>query len=132
MKPLHGFSPIRRHHAFTSSELILFVALVVMVTLIVLPLLKSASSTTRTVEIQRQAKYVASVYATASAAGVNFLAPGDLDQTIANIVVGDTVRGGLFAGEYYGFPELAPEVQEEAKNYLRLEGRELVFNREGF
>lgn len=54
-------------------------------------------------------------------AGVDLVTPGDLNATIERIAEGETVRSGIYAGQFYGIRELDELGRKRVKDYLKLE-----------
>lgn len=62
----------------------------------------------------------------AEQAGVDLVTPGDLSATIERIAEGETVRSGLYAGQYYGIQELDELGRKRVKSNLKLDEKGLL------
>jgi hypothetical protein len=76
---------------------------------------------------RRNAQELAGICAAAQAAGVDFVAAGDLDQTINNVVTGGMPADGAFTGCFFGLPSLQTTDRAAAKAYLVLDSGSLHY-----
>ena len=77
---------------------------------------------------RRNAQNLTNVFASAQVAGLNFLDPGSLPNTIQNIVDGGTPSDGVFAGHTFSVPGLSTVEQQRAATYLSIHQGMLVYN----
>ena len=77
---------------------------------------------------RRNAQEIVAIYTAARAAGLNFIADGDVEQTVRNIVAGGVATDGAFAGSHFGLPGLDVREQESAKAHLQISGGELLYD----
>lgn len=75
---------------------------------------------------QRNAQQIVSIYHSARAMGLNFNGASTM-ETIRNVVAGDTVTRGSFAGTYFGLPHLSPEMTARASQYIGEAGDALQY-----
>lgn len=76
---------------------------------------------------QQNAQMLASMAMSAQSAGLDFVdREGDLGRTVAAISEGDTVKRGVFAGQFFGLRLAAAEAQR-AQNYLGIHNGMLVY-----
>lgn len=80
---------------------------------------------------RRNAQEIASVFVTAQAAGLNFTAPGSLEQTVRNIVAGGSPSDGPFQAKIYAVKGLLEEDITGVQKYLTLSGEVLSYNSRG-
>ena len=78
---------------------------------------------------QRNAQEIASICAAAQAAGLNFIVPGDLDATVANVLRGGMPASGAFKGRKFIVSGISDQENvREAMRYLRLVDDTLQYN----
>lgn len=78
---------------------------------------------------RRDAQTLASVFAAAQAAGLDFVVPGgDLMETLQSLTVGKKVESGPFAGILFSMPRLSEEDLRKASKFLAMEDGLLVYN----
>jgi len=80
---------------------------------------------------RRNAQEIAGVASTASAAGADFIVPGDERATIVNLRNGVAPTTGAFSGRTFIIPGLTDADITGAMNYLTLSDSELVYNQVG-
>lgn len=116
-----------RPHGFSLLEMLVSVALIGIIAALALSILPNINLQSTQTRDRRNAQELAAICATAQAAGVDFVATGDLEQTVKNIVSGGKPADGAFAGNYFGLPGLAPVDQTTAMTYLQLVDGSLEF-----
>jgi len=72
------------------------------------------------------AERVVTVTEAAEMAGVQLILANDITGTIDRVSQGETARRGLFAGQYFGVPELEGKAKDAVAEHLRLENGRLV------
>ena len=116
-----------RMRGFSLREMLVALALLGMLASLVLSGLPNINQQSNQTRDKRNAQELATVCATAQAAGVDFVVAGDMDQTIKNVVAGGEPADGAFAGRFFGLPGLTPVDQGTAKTYLLLDNGSLQF-----
>jgi prepilin-type N-terminal cleavage/methylation domain-containing protein len=111
---------------FSLVELLTVVAILGVLVGMLVPNL-AISNRTRDVQNQRNAKTLISVVVGAEVAGVSLVVEGDLDATVARIIQGAAPTSGAFKDRIFGAPGMDRDAIEGAKQYLKVEGEQLVF-----
>ena len=110
----------RPRQGFSLVEMLTTVAVLCVMTSMALISIGNVNRNSVETRNRRNAQELASICATGQAAGIEFIATGDLEGTIRNVVTGAAPDSGAFAGRYFGVPGLTPSDQASAKAYLRL------------
>lgn len=114
---------------FSLLEMLTVVAIVGVITAIVVPQLAGmGGGETKELRFRRNAQQIASVYATAQAAGLDFLAAGNLEQTVRNVVTGGSPATGPFRTQFYAVKGLNNEDVAGVQRYLSLQGTLLTYS----
>jgi prepilin-type N-terminal cleavage/methylation domain-containing protein len=114
---------------FSLLELIVCIALLgIFTAMAIVHVAIKHQETVNEMRFRRNAQELASVCATAQAAGLNFATTSNLDLTIRNIVRGGSPRSGLFKDRNFGLPGLQEEDIQGTKKYLTLANSELYFH----
>ena len=129
--PTLVFSPQTTTKAFSLIELLVVVAIIGTLTSILIPMIGRMSDGAESARHRQHAQSLASTYMAGTTAGAAFLAPGNLDQTIENIVAGATVQSGVFAGESFRVPGIAEADRVAAARFLNLDGDRLIYRPQG-
>ena len=116
-----------RMRGFSLLEMLVALSLLGMLASLVLSGLPNINQQSNQTRDRRNAQELATVCATAQAAGVDFVVAGDMDLTIKNVVAGGKPSDGAFAGRFFGLPGLTPVDQGTAKTYLLLDNGSLQF-----
>lgn len=105
------------------------VGVVGIVAAIAIPNVSKVHAAAEDAKSRRDAQTLASVFAAAQAAGLDFAAPGgDLMETLQSLTVGKKVESGPFAGINFSVPRLSEEDLRKASKFLALEDGMLVYN----
>ena len=115
-----------QHQGFSLVEMLTVVAVIGVLAGIALPSL-NATSASREVQHQRNAKSLISMAVGADIAGVSLIVTGDLDATVNRIMTGAAPTQGAFKDHIFRLHGLTAEAAEGAKKYLKVEGERLVF-----
>lgn len=115
--------------AFSLIELLSVIAIIGIIAAVMIPMISGLNdSTSRLAKDRRNAQNLCSVFLSAQVAGVDFLAPGSVEDTIDNIVAGGAPSKGVFAGETFIVPGLSETDKAGAAVYLRVENGMLVYD----
>ncbi len=107
---------------FTIIETLIVVAIMATFTVIAIPLIGKMHSSAREATDRRNAQNLASVFATAQAAGLDFYVPGDKAATIdATADGGYVVDPGPFQNSYFGVPNMTAGERASAGAYLEVD-----------
>lgn len=122
----------RSSQGFTLIEMLMTIAIIGLIAAIAIPNLSALhSGEVKETRHRRNAQEIASVFVTAQAAGLNFAAPGNLEQTIRNIVSGGSPSDGPFRSKVYAVKGLIDEDIEGVQRYLVLSGEVLSYKSRG-
>lgn len=113
---------------FTLMELLMVIAVIGLLAAIAIPNLGSIHRGQATeTRYRRNAQEVASVFATAQAAGLDFAAGMNMEQTIRNIVAGGSPKDGPFKNKLFAVKNLGEEDIAGVQTYLTFDGGLLSF-----
>ena len=118
-----------RHAGFTLMELLLVVMIIGIVANMAIFSLSSTNDEVNAIKDRRNAQTIASVAATASAAGALFVVTGDVRASAVNLRTGATPGSGIFKGKEFKLPPMADKEFDGAINHLELRGSELMYKR---
>ncbi len=78
---------------------------------------------------RRNGQQLSAVFSAAQAAGLDFLDPDSLEDTITTVVAGGTISdsGSPFYKTFFGVPNLTEQEQEAAAEYLEIQNGILVY-----
>ena len=113
---------------FSLIELMMAVALVGILANLAMMAFGNVSQTSEFQKDKRKAQELASLATMASAAGADFIVPGDEQATIVNLRTGVTPTKGAFQGRLFIIPGLSDTDITNAMNYLTLNGTDLLYN----
>lgn len=117
---------------FTLIEMLMTIAIIGFVASIAVPNMSALhSGDVKETRHRRNAQEIASVFVTAQAAGLNFTAPGSLEQTVRNIATGGSPTEGPFQAKIYAVKGLLEEDITGVQKYLSLNGEVLSYNSRG-
>ncbi len=108
----------KNNQAFSLVEMLSVIAVIGIISAIAVPSIGRINDSAREAAAKRNAQNIASVITSAQAAGLDFLAPQGLPQTVANVVQGGTVSEGVFAGAFFGVPSLSATEIDAVQSYL--------------
>ena len=117
------------HAGFTLMELLLVVMIIGIVANMAIFSLSSTNDEVSAIKDRRNAQTIASVAATASAAGALFVVTGDVRASAVNLRTGATPGSGIFKGKEFKLPPMADKEFDGAISHLELRGSELMYKR---
>ena len=109
-------------HGFSLVEMLVVIAVIGIIAAIAVPNIGRINDAAKDAKNRRNAQNIASVYASANAAGHDFFNT-DLATTVTDIVTGYTIDPadeGPFAGTFFGVPNLSAIEQTAALQYLEI------------
>ncbi len=112
------------HSAFSLVEMLSVIAVIGIISAIAIPQISRINGSAREATAKRNAQNIASVFASAQAAGLNFR-ESTLSETVSRVSDGGLVPSGTFEGAYFGLA-LSNAEQTRALPYLALEGSDGV------
>lgn len=108
--------------AFSLVEMLVVIAVIGIIAAIAVPNIGKINDSAKEAKDRRNAQNLASVFAAAQAAGLDFYVAGDEAGTVTAIVTGGTVTDeGPFNGTYFGVPSLDSSEQTGAMVYLDMD-----------
>ncbi len=114
--------------AFSLVEMLSVIAVIGIISAIAVPGVSRINDSAREATAKRNAQNIASIYASAQAAGLSFnVGNGDVLQTIQQVIAGGTASGGVFDGAYFGLPGLSESEQLACLPYLSFQGTSLIY-----
>jgi len=116
-------------HAFTMVELLVAILVIAFVTSMAIPVISSVRASAAESKDRRNAQHIASIFNASVPAGIEFLEPGDLAATIANVVEGQIVEdpSSPFFGLEFSLPGLSLQEQQSAARFLTIVGDRLIY-----
>jgi len=118
-----------RQQAFTMVELLVAILVIAFVTSLAIPVISSVREAAEESRDRRNAQHIASIFNASVPTGIEFLEPGDLAATIANVVEGQTVEDpkSPFFGLEFSLPGLSVQEQQSAARFLSIVGDRLIY-----
>lgn len=121
----------RSSSAFSLVEMLSVIAVIGVIAAIAVPNISQINEAASEAKDRRNAQNLASVCASAQAAGLNFVdGGGDVSATVAAVSSGGTVSGGVFDGAYFGI-SLSGQEQTRVLPYLSVIGGVLQYQSTG-
>ncbi|MGB3119932.1 MAG: prepilin-type N-terminal cleavage/methylation domain-containing protein [Verrucomicrobiales bacterium] len=121
------------HAGFSLVEMLVVIAVIGIIAAIAVPNIGKINDAAEQAKDRRNAQNLASVCASAQAAGLDF-ATGATDGDDASAVIALVVAGGTvadttspFNGNYFGVPNMSADDQVGADGYLRVENEMLIY-----
>lgn len=119
-----------RQHGFSLFEVLMFVAILGVMTSLAVPMLSPVDSVYAARD-RRNAQELSSTSMMAQAAGLNFVQGEDVIETVRAITRGDMPARGPLKGRLFMVPGLSEEDVAGAAKYLTIQGGQLQYsNRE--
>jgi len=115
---LHSFPSIQK--AFSLVEMLVVIAVIGIIAAIAVPNIGRINDSAKEATSRRNAQNVASVFASAQAAGLNFAAASTTPSDIVQAVVtgAKVTEKGPFENTWFGVPGLTSDDQSAALKYL--------------
>jgi type II secretory pathway pseudopilin PulG len=114
-----------RRNGFSLFEMLMFIAILGVLTGVLVPLL-SHNSDYEAARNRRNAQEISMVYSAAQIAGLNFAGPS-LEATIKNVMAGGKPTTGAFKNHKFAVSTLSDTDIAGAANYLKLNGGQLIY-----
>ncbi|MEM8954741.1 MAG: prepilin-type N-terminal cleavage/methylation domain-containing protein [Verrucomicrobiota bacterium] len=111
---------LNKKAGFSLVELLVVIAVIGIIAAIAVPQISKINESASQATAQRNAQNIASVYASALAAGHDFASGGtDISDTVDAIVTGTTISTpGAFFGTFFGVPNLNANDKTAAGSYV--------------
>lgn len=114
---------------FSLMELLIVVAIIgIMVNLVIFSW-SGNNAEVNAIKDRRNAQTIASLAATASVAGADFVVAGDIPATVDNLVDGVAPTSGIFKGREFKLPPMPAAELTKAYTHLGWSGAELIYKR---
>lgn len=110
-------------------ELLVAIVVIAFVASLAIPVISSVRDAAEESRDRRNAQHIASIFNASVPTGIEFLEPGDLAATIANVVEGQTVDDprSPFFGLEFSLPGLSLQEQQSAARFLAIVGDRLIY-----
>jgi len=112
---------------FSLVEMLVVIAVIGIISAVAIPSISKINEASKEATNKRNAQNLATVAGAASAAGLDFVAPDDIEQTLQNVRDGGEVADGVYEGSYFGVPSLSDFDLDGAQTFLRLQDGFLVY-----
>ena len=130
--PIRSHFPRRRSSGLTLVELLMTISVIGLLAAIAIPQISSlANGEAQEARHRRNAQEIAAVCAGADAAGLNFIVPNDVEQTVRNVMSGGSPTDGPFKGKQFAVKGLEEEDVQGVKKYLSASNGGLSYNSSG-
>jgi len=117
--------------AFSLVEMLVVIAVIGILAAIAVPQISNINNAANDAKYRRNAQNLASVCASAQAAGYDFVSEsgGDLGDTIEAIVTGATITDTTspFYNTFFGVPNMSADEQTGTEDYLAIDNGVLVY-----
>ena len=118
----------KRMSGYSIIEMVLFLAILgIICGLGIIQFAVRQQGTVDETRYKRNAQEIAAVCTTAQAAGLEFIANGDLVQTIKNVIQGGTPKDGPFRGTLFAVKGLVNADVNHLTKYLALDSGMLIY-----
>jgi len=126
MKTPASASSVRRSQGFSLAELLMTVAVLGIMCSLAIPMFGGQQDVFLSIKAKRNAQELVTECTAAQASGVDFVVPGDLDATLANLKAGAVATTGVFKGRQFGIRGMSVEEIGLSKALLEVRSGVLV------
>ncbi len=121
-KTMKNTKKVQNIKGFSLVEMLVVIAVIGIIAAIAVPQIGRINDSAQDAKNRRNAQNIASVFASAQAAGLDFFVAGDEAATIAAVVLGATVVDeGPFEDTFFGVPNLSAAEQAAAAPFLEMD-----------
>lgn len=117
---------------FSLVEMLVVIAVIGIIAAIAVPNIGRINQSAQEATAKRNAQNLASVFASGTAAGLDFVNGASTAGAIAqNVITGATIPAndpGPFAGTFFGVPGLSADDRDAAAVYLEIQGDQLIYD----
>lgn len=121
------FSRPKSLRGFSLFELLMFLSILGILTALAVPGLAGQQEAFKSARDRRNAQEIVTVCTAAKAAGLDFVAAGDLDTTIRNVIQGGTPSHGVLKGKMFRITSLDDASAAAAARFLAIEHGQLIY-----
>ncbi len=126
MKTSAFASKVCRTQGFSLAELLMTIAIIGIMCSLAMPLFGGQQEAFLSIKAKRNAQELVTECTAAQASGVDFVVPGDLDATLANLKAGAVATTGVFKGRQFGIRGMNVEEIGFSKALLEVRSGVLV------
>lgn len=112
---------------FSLFELLMFLSILGVLTALAVPGLANQHEAFKNTRDRRNAQEIVTVCTAAKAAGLDFVAHGDLDTTIRNVMRGGTPSHGVLKGKVFKVTSIDDASAAAAARFLAIEQGQLIY-----
>lgn len=109
MKTSANASNVSRAKGFSLAELLMTIAVIGIMCSLAMPLFGGQQDSFLSIKAKRNAQELVTECTVAQAGGVDFVVPGNLDATLANLKAGAVATTGVFKGRQFGIRGMSVE-----------------------
>jgi type II secretory pathway pseudopilin PulG len=128
---MKNFSVSSKAKGISLIEALMTLAIIGVMAAVAVPLLFDTKEDVTRAQQRRNAQEIISVCATAQAAGLDFVVPGNLEKSIENVIVGGAPTSGVFRGRLFRVPGITVQDISKVSKFIRLENGSLIYHHSG-